>query len=207
MSQDEDGIWHGAYSWEGQEYTLDNEDPEALLDDMEALNEVLSQDDTYALEYNDDLDRYIIEVQGSEEQFSDQVLAKAFAAAKADVMKRAKAEEDARRAREAAAQKAEKAEAKPEKAEPKPRGRRPSNGGPEPTTEARPMPDLPAPVAAAVVGFLTALSDLFTLLGNPPKQVQDSGGFKPAEPTAKFEEPATTPQPPRKRGLGTRSKG
>lgn len=194
ISKDADGVWVGSYSWEGQEYTLDNEEPEALVDDMEALVEILAQDDTYEMEYNEDLDRYIIAVEGSEEQFSDQVLAKAFASAKADVMKRAQAKEDERRKAEAAA--AEK---------PKTRSSR-KNGTPAPEPEpasgmtvgrgTSTMPDLPLPVADAVVGLLNALTRLLGQVSGPSEE-----GFKPASPSENFAEPAPPP-PSRKRGLG-----
>lgn len=200
ISENEDDTWHASYVWEGREFTLDNEDPQKLLDDMEALAEIFAQDDTYTLEYNEDLDRYILTVEGTDKTFTHQTLAKAFAEAKADVMDRMTKQEEARRP-------------KPEPEAPKTRARKGAANGPAENAVpeaamtvgrgSSTMPDLPLPVANAVVGLLNALSELLSMVASPAA----AKPFKPAQPEEPFIEPAEPATPaPKKRGLGSSKK-
>ena len=160
LSETQDGSWHAYYIWQGQEYGLDGEEPEALLDDMEALTEILAQDDTYQLEYNEDLDRYIIDVEGETDQFIDQSLAKAFAQAKNAVMTRMQKAEEERKARAASKPEPEVSSGRTTLKQPK-RGNGPDPVEAKPLEERAQIPvDLPPEVVKAMVGLLDTLRQL-----------------------------------------------
>lgn len=169
--------WHGSFVHDGQEYTLDSDTIEELADDMDALINCLTEDDTYSLDYNDDTDRYIVEVEGFDEPFSDQSLAKAFAAAKGALMAKLAKAEEARKKTESPAKTRTKAAANG----PEP-GLAPQTGG---------LPTFPeaGPVAAAINDAVEAFrKTLFVLAGLPDR---------PIDP-----EPPTPAPPKRKRGIG-----
>src|SRR5262245_16092140 len=133
IAEDDDGGWHGTFIYDGQEYSLDNDDLEALGEDMTSLADIL-ESDSYTVDYNEDLDRYMVSVVGFDEPFAAQRLADAYQQGVEALNRKLEAQEAERKAREEAAK--PKAEEKPK------RGRRPTNG-PEPS----------APVAAsATVG-------------------------------------------------------
>lgn len=200
MSEDEDGSWHGSFIHDGQEYTLDNETVEGLSDDMNALVDILGQDDTYTVDYNEDADRYIVTANGFATPFSDQVLAKAFAAAQDAVMSKLAKEEDERKKREAK-------EAKAAAPKPAPKPAQPQGNGPGAATASPPsapaagsaiaVGDLPLPVSDAVIRLINALTDLVSgAAGRIARQDAPQGeGFVAAG--------AEAPTPTRKkRGLG-----
>ena len=201
FTESNDG-WHGSFIYEGQEYTLDNEDAQALLDDFEALAEILRQDDTYSIEYNDDADRYVLSVEGQTETFTDPVLAKAFQKAKTAVMKR-QAEQNA----------ALPKDVEPEIIPPKPSTRKkPGNGAPA-------VEDVEQPEAlggsafqqqavAALQGIQRALESIDQKLAVASAFRPPESTFREAEPTEPFVEPEieTPPPAPRKKGLGTSRK-
>lgn len=184
MSEDDEGAWHGSFVHDGQEYTLDNENIEGLADDMNALVDILSQDDCYTVDYNEDADRYLVTANGFNEPFTDQVLAKAFAAAKEALEGKMRQQEEERKARE-----------------PKPAPAKPSKGnGPKEPAPAQSqgsalaVGDLPLPISDAVVRLINALTDLISGAGSKMQQNQGEGFVAAGAPP-----PA---KPARKRGLG-----
>ena len=78
LAEAEDGSWHGSLIHDGQEYSLDGDTIEQLAADMFALSDIFREDDAYSVEYSDDLDRYLVSVQGFETPFAHATLAKAF---------------------------------------------------------------------------------------------------------------------------------
>jgi hypothetical protein len=190
MSEDAEGAWHGSFVHDGQEYTLDNETVEGLADDMNALVDILSEDDTYTIDYNEDADRYVIGVNGFATPFTDQVLAKAFEAAREALNEKMRKDEEARKARE-----------------PKPAATKPTKAnGPKSDTASSPsaqaagsaiaVGDLPLPISDAVVRLINALTDLIAGAGNKMARDQQGEGFVAAG--AESPPPA---KPSRKRGL------
>lgn len=181
MTEADDGSWHGSFIHDAQEYTLDADNVEALSDDMTALVDILTQDDTYSIDYNEDADRYILSVVGIEEPFADRVLARAYAKAKDALDSKMRKQEEER-----------KATAKP--AEPAPvRTRKPkTNGDPlQAQGSAVAMGDLPLPISDAIVRLINALTDL--VQGANHKQRGQSPTNEP--------EPFIPEPPKRKRGL------
>lgn len=225
ISQADDDTWHGSYIHDGQEYTLDSDTLEGLSDDMHALADIMQQDDTYQVDYNEDLDRYVVEVEGFEEPFSDQVLAKAFQNAKAAYMQKMRQQEADRKSRETKPRLSKKAS---------------GNGGGEPETVPAPPPpvdqefeqaapqmqrgamsaqqpqptqqpaalgglDLPDAVTQAITRMLDAITE--KLRGPQPTQLpagQPSGFQLAPEHQADITRGPTPPAPPKpkaKRGL------
>jgi uncharacterized protein (DUF885 family) len=197
MSEDEDGSWHGSFIHDGQEYTLDNETVEGLSDDMNALVDILGQDDTYTVDYNEDADRYIVTANGFATPFSDQVLAKAFAAAQDAVMGKLAKEEDERKKREAKEAKAAAPKPAPKPAKSNGEGATASPPSAPAAGSAIAVGDLPLPVSDAVIRLINALTDLVSgAAGRIARQDQPQGeGFVAAG--------AEAPAPTRKKkGLG-----
>lgn len=174
LTEADDSGWHGSYVHDGQEYTLDADTLEELSDDMNALIDILTQDDTYQVDYNEDTDRYIVNVEGFDEPFSDKVLAKAFASAKGALMDKMDKAEKAR-------QKAEVKAAPTKTNGPEQQVLAPQTGAPSGTAEA---------IEAAVNAFRNAL---LALGGLPQRSVPSIEGD---------ETPPIPPAPKRKRGIG-----
>ena len=206
MSQADDETWHGSFIHDGQEYTLDADTVEELSDDMHALADIMQQDDTYSVDYNGDLDRYVVEVQGFDEPFSEQTLAKAFPRAKQAYMDKMAKQEEERKAREpslkparcAQAARQEAAATVPASAEParQPRKRRLRSASRQPCRRAA---SLPEPVAEAMVRFLDALTEKLrgpspgTLPAAPPQpSIRPSSWRRPSISV----DPAKGPTPP-----------
>jgi hypothetical protein len=211
LSQDDDnGAWHAAYLHAGQEYSLDDNDPEALLDDMEALIEALENDDIYDVNYNSDVERYVVVVNGGGTH-SDAVLRKAFALAKEEVLGKVKAEEAA-----AAAKAAAEAKAKAPKAATKPKAAKPTSppvGIAEPPV-ARTQQIFPEHIAQALADVTIAMANLMKACGVHAHKAVDQSGLNAAKGNGEivdelpeFNEPVTeevvTPPKP-KRGFATK---
>lgn len=196
LSEDADGGWHGSFIYDGQEYTLDADTIEDLSSDMTALADIL-ESDSYTVDYNDDLDRYLVSVVGFEEPFSNQSLSVAFGMAKHALdlkMEKQEADRKKREAPEVAAPPTEEPKAK--------RTRGPNKANGESATPVTIDPTgLPPQMGEAVTGFLIALSRLLNGAADRISQPQNPavevpGGFAPAAP------PEEAPKAPRKRGLG-----
>jgi len=97
LVEDSKGNWRAEYNHGGELWTLDSAQPEDVLDDMDALIETLTQDDLYAADFNEDLGKYLVSVNGVEKPFVADTLREAFAMAKASVLAKAKPAEVARR--------------------------------------------------------------------------------------------------------------
>lgn len=202
LSQDEEnGAWHAAYLHAGQEYSLDDNDPEALLDDMEALIEGLENEDIYDITYNADVERYVVVINGGGTH-SDAVLRKAFAAAKEEVLGKVKAEA-AKAAAEAKAKAPPKTAAKP-KAKPT----SPPTGIAEP-----PQRVFPEHIAQALADVTVALANLMkaagVLAGKAASGVSNParGNGEVTDELPEFNEPEVEQQPAPtkpKRGFATK---
>ena len=203
LSQDdENGAWHAAYLHAGQEYSLDDEDPANLLDDMEALIEALENDDIYDVNYNADVERYVVVVNGGGTH-SDAVLRKAFAQAKEEVLGKVKAEE-AKAAAAAKPKAAPKTKPAP-KAEAKPTS-------PPVGIQSPPQQIFPQHIAQALADVTIAMANLMKACGIHAGKAADQAGLNrgngevPEELPA-FEEPITeevVPPAKPKRGFATK---
>ncbi len=161
--------------------------------------EALENDDIYAVDYNNDLERYVVDVNGGETH-SDVTLRKAFASAKAEVLAKAKAKADA----EAAAAKP-KAATKPAKA---PKAAKPTS--PPTGVQAPPVAQqkvFPEHIAQALADVTVAMANLMraagVFAGKAASGVANRANGEIVDELPEFNEPEIEQQapPPPKRGF------